>query len=411
MMLGFMLSALFYKERNEKPFRFIAALSVICGASAYGILLAAGISIAWLWEILGKQASVDKTRLFLKSRVFHALLILLVYNILLLLCIYPFDDTFGMTVSDNRSTIVMIIYMFLMAPSNAICCIEPRVGVMSPETLLISIFVSILIDILLFRLAKKVNKLALFIVPYMILSIFASFIYFSIHHTGVITMLYLFLLWCFFDGMLNDSDEVNLLQKSNELNQKWLRYASRALISIVIGISVYWSVSASVRDVFTNYGTGRETAKFITDNNLDSKNIMVAWLRNKNEKTGEIHDDYNYLQGVLVLAYFDKNIFYNFNNKLDNKCYLLHSINTDNSIVDELIKNHYPEVLLGTDSEYYTFGSDIKMEDFALVKSVHGARIWKDITIDDRQYVYIRKDLLKNYPNLHELNIEDERVD
>ncbi len=51
MMLGFVLCALFYKERNEKPFPFVLAMILVCGSSAYGIVLCGGISLVWLYEI------------------------------------------------------------------------------------------------------------------------------------------------------------------------------------------------------------------------------------------------------------------------------------------------------------------------------------------------------------------------
>ena len=76
MMLGFVLSALTYKDRNERPYRFVAALSLVCGASAYGMVIAAGISMVWLLEIFDNSISLEKIQVFLNSKKSYALIIL-----------------------------------------------------------------------------------------------------------------------------------------------------------------------------------------------------------------------------------------------------------------------------------------------------------------------------------------------
>jgi len=73
MMLGMTLLALFYKTRNENPYRFIAIMAMICGASAYGIVICAGISIVWLIEIVKNSSSIVRDK-----RVFALLSLLLI---------------------------------------------------------------------------------------------------------------------------------------------------------------------------------------------------------------------------------------------------------------------------------------------------------------------------------------------
>ena len=409
LMLGFVLSALMYKDRNEKPFRFIAALSLICGSSAYGMLIAGGIAIVWLGEIFGKLISLNQIKSFLKSRQFYALFILFIFNIWLLNCIYPFHDTYA-TTAVQKSPDVMLFYMFFMAPADAVCSLVLSNSTLSYFQLTSYIFISCIIHFIIFVVTKMHQKRALFIVPYLLFGIFGGIVYFWTHHVGIITMFYMFLFWCCFDKNPKKIEMPIIIQTliRGDHIKKYLRIVSYVLVFILIAKSIYWTIAASINDISLNYGTGRETAAFIKNNKLDHLNILASW-REIEDPTGEKYYDYNSLEGIPALAYFDKNIFYNFNYQLNNQCYLLHKIDKEGSHTKKCIENAYPEVLLNNSSKY-TFGAEINMDDYALVKSVHGNLIWKDNLIENREFIFIRKDLLKNYPNLEQLNMEKEKV-
>ncbi len=51
MMLAFVLMAITYKSRNEHPGRFVCSMLFLCATSAYGIVIAGGVTIAWLIEM------------------------------------------------------------------------------------------------------------------------------------------------------------------------------------------------------------------------------------------------------------------------------------------------------------------------------------------------------------------------
>lgn len=89
---------------------------------------------------------------------------------------------------------------------------------------------------------------------------------------------------------------------------------------------------------------------------------------------------------------------------------MLHKIDVNGDYIKNVITETYPEVLIGTGDPTFTFRPEIDMDDFAWVKSVHGNTIWKSKIIKNGEFVFIRKDLLKNYPELIPLNIEDEKT-
>lgn len=411
MMLGFVLSALMYKDRNKKPFHFIVALAVICSSSAYGIIIVAGISIVWLWEMIGKAFSLNKMKLFIKSKRFYALISLLIYNILLVICIYPYEGTYAINVVKKGSNLLLTSFI---APVEA-----TFLNVLYNKTILNNVYIltisiilgSYFVYLSLYKVAKKFKKRALLILPYFMFILFGGIVYFSVHHIGIITMYYMFFFWCCFDEkpkILECMKNLRLIY--GERIEKILYEVGRVSIYVMILISIYWSVAASINDISYNYGNGRETAKFIKNNKLEDFNILVSWGKSINLDQGEEYYAYNYLLGVPALPYFDKNIFYNFNNHLNNKCYLIHKIEKDGAQTKNLIENNYPDMLISTDDSVFTFGSEINLEDFALVKIVHGNLIWKGVTVENRQLIYMRKDLLNNYSQLRPLNLQEEKI-
>ncbi len=46
------LTALFYKERNNHPFKFVSALALLCLSCAYGMVISVGIILCWFVQIL-----------------------------------------------------------------------------------------------------------------------------------------------------------------------------------------------------------------------------------------------------------------------------------------------------------------------------------------------------------------------
>jgi hypothetical protein len=403
MMLGFVLSAWFYKDRNEKPCRYVAALSIICGASAFGIVLAAGICLVWLWEIFDQSVTLEKLKSFIRSKKFSALIILFIYNILLVICICPFTDTLGIHVKYVNSYIIRLLYMFVMAPADAICSDTFRYGLINISLnvdCICSIILGCLINITLYIVTKIYKKKALWIVPYFVFAVFSATVYFYSHHIGIVTMFYIFLFWCCLSERPEELEiPYSIIKLFYAVSYKiFFRYCSYILIFTILGTSIYWSISASKNDIFLNYGTGRDLSSFISNNGLDRLKIMVAWLKTVDPDTGETYVDYNYLQGIPSLAYFNKNIYYNFNNGINNECYLTHKIDNDGSSMKKFRSQGYPDVLLGYVDLKFIFASEINIEDYLLVKVSYGNMIWKDKLYENAKCVYLRKDLLKSYP-------------
>ena len=53
--LAFVLLAMAYRRRNERPGRYVAVLILLCVTMAYGLVIAGGLALVWLCEI-GKES-------------------------------------------------------------------------------------------------------------------------------------------------------------------------------------------------------------------------------------------------------------------------------------------------------------------------------------------------------------------
>ena len=54
-MLAMVLLAWLYKERDVKPVKFTLALGFLCATSAFGVAIAGGIAMVWVFSIVKKD--------------------------------------------------------------------------------------------------------------------------------------------------------------------------------------------------------------------------------------------------------------------------------------------------------------------------------------------------------------------
>lgn len=413
LMLGFILCSMFYRNKENKPFRFIIALGMLCSASAYGIVLSAGIAIVWLLEIFGKDFQLNRIKEFFLDKRFLALLILLIYNLILVISIIPKSDTYAIdNVVKNTDYIDRFIYMFFVLPGDAtyldICnYLFPKfqLDVYS----IAGIVGSSIVSIILIIFAKKYNKILLLIIPYSLMAVFSTFVYFYIQHSGIVMLFFLFVVWCCFES----KEEKNitfkffkrLIKKNSDLIK--LKLIPKVFCTIVICVSIVWTIVSSVNEIYTPYGEGRDLAKFIKENNIDKYKIMAQWKQYINNETKETISYTNLINNVCVLPYFNRNVFYNFNTGLSNKSYITHKVGNDHKNIEECKKSGIPDVIIGNVNLESVFGNSISYNDYICVYDAKGSYIWKTEVADYKILVYIRKDLMNQFPNLKELKVEN----
>lgn len=411
MILGFILAALFYKSRNKKPYRFILALLIVCGSSAYGIVLSLGIVMIWLWDIIHEYRSNNERNRLYKDNRFYALLILLVINLLFIWSIIPRNDTYAFVLDHTDSFYNRLIYMFVMAPADAFFSQSNNYGqidISLNAQHIVSFLLGCLVHTMMFFIGKAYKKTSLWIIPYSIFALFSGWVYFWTHHVGIIAIYSIFFLWCCADEKRERAYLPGWIQKQvrSPREKKALKLFAAALAGFTVAISLYWSISASIHDIAMNYGTGRQAAAFIKENELDQRTIMIAWRSQTDPQTGESKTDYNLFEGsVPLLAYFDENIFVNVNGGLA-KCYMLHQVDAEGVFIKQLADLGFPDILYGTVDLKDIYGTRISLADYSLIAMIPGNIIWKDRFFGGVQIIYMRNDLLELYPDISVVDLQ-----
>ncbi|MDE6657764.1 MAG: hypothetical protein K2J88_04185, partial [Oscillospiraceae bacterium] len=414
MMLAFMLSAMTYSNRNTKPVRYILALCFLCATSAYGILFAGGLCIVWVIEIFQEY---QKHKLWNKiSKRFFSLLGILIFAILLMLCIIPAKDCYYAGSVAATLNIFKSIAYFLMMPFDSTIGGYLNENVATTGGIIAECVGGVLFWFILLEILHVNKKLITFLVPYILFMIFSVFVYFSVHHLGVSTLFIVFIFWI----MAEQKMEMPALFIM--LNQKVVAKSIRVLASIVgilaICMPLAYTVISSVNDIFYCYGM-RVVAEFIKENNLTDRKIMSPWSYTNEipEETGinliiwdetlpvdmlPIKKHYPYQNGIAAasLPYFDENIFMNFNAEDKQKMYL-QEVDRDDSqqVLASWQEQGLPEIVIGVLplKEVY---SEEELQDvtYYWVETLKCGKIWKQYRQDQEIKIYIREDVLADYP-------------
>ena len=112
MMLAFFLTASFYKERNEHPWKYILSLTLLCLSSAYGIIIAGGLCLVWTFEIFSEYIKKHSFKGVFKDKRAYSLAFILVIAVGLILLILPADDVYYDGVLKETSIIKKIFNSF-----------------------------------------------------------------------------------------------------------------------------------------------------------------------------------------------------------------------------------------------------------------------------------------------------------
>ncbi|OOM74856.1 hypothetical protein [Clostridium sp. BL-8] len=410
LMLGFVLCSIFYKTKETNPFRFIITLGILCSASAYGIILSAGIAVVWLFEIFDKDFSLNRIKKIIFDKRFFALLILFVYSLILVISIIPKPDTYAInSIVKNNDYINRFIYMFFVLPGDAtyldICNYSTtKLGINIESAL--GIVGSSIISLLLIGFTKRNNKLLVLLVPYIFIGVFSTFIYFNTHHIGIITEFFLFVIWICLEDKKEESISFQFLDRlvKKESDIVLLKRIPKILFGIVILVSMIWTITASVNDIYVPYGDGRELAAFIKENNLDKYNIMAQWKQHTDNKTKKIVMDTNQIGSIAALPYFNTNIYYNFNNNLPNKSFIIHKVGNNDENIKAWKEIGFPDVIIGYPDLQILFGNSLSYKDYVCVYDAKGSYIWKTEVIDYNYPVYVKKDIMDQFQNLKEID-------
>ena len=416
MLLSLLLAAFTFREKDRRPWPFVLSLLLLCLTSAYGIVLAGGICIAWVWDIW-KEHGWKLTAPFWKDRRVHALMAILVAALLLIAEFFPQSDTLGVNYDIQNSPFIRLIYTcFVMLPdcvffdflsdSNLF-----NLSIQSIIHFLPAVIVGFFFLFLTFCISAP-RKRKYFFIPYLLFEAFSAFIYIFRHHIGIVYLFLLFWMWI----NLEDTEHGKLWEKVksalplSDLDRKQLKQLSLVLTAVFLLVPTWWSLSASVSDIRHPYFFSRDTAAFLKESGLTEARILAPWSASSDDEEGkDIYDTMNTKHVTIAAslnAYFENNIIMNLNHGLDEYAYVRHYIPTR----EENIRNieawqseGFPDVLIGFINLEKLYPEETDIPAYVPVFKMQAPRIsiWKaDYTGEEDfnyTYVFLRKDLLEQY--------------
>ena len=416
--LAIFLSAIFFKTKETNPFRFVSALMLLCLSSAYGVLFAVGITIAWAMELVDfknfKKSLID----FFKSKQFKAMALLGVFCLVLSVEIMPSPKNASRPFLYFAPIYLKFLYSFfgilsdatvfnIVSQSNSLYIWKYKI--IDFIYLFFAMSFGFYLTFFLVKSFKQINKLNYFILPYSVFCLFCFFIYYWPHHVGNLFVFLIFIFWINFDSI-----KENLLDK----NKKVLIL----ILLLTICVQLSWSFCAYINDCRYNYSQSRELAKYIKKYELYKYKIFSTWTESPiyKDKNGNVYfyeeeldreeqyEEYWQInpehQGtsVLILPYFNRNIIQNFNVDYPEKLYLPHQYRTPEEQAE--IKRKWkekglPDILVGDARLESVFdGLEIKYNYFP-IKTIYFDFVWKNKAPRGSITVYAHKNIYNDMPS------------
>ncbi len=401
MVLALILMALFFKERNARPWRFVFSMLFLCLLGGYGIVLACGICIAWTMEICKEKQWKVFAFSFWKDIRIVSLAVLLISNILIVLQIMPYRDAIGRNVKASNSLMERMVYtLFAMLPDCMITSVFEegkylKSVAFATETLSVAAGIGILMLFVIICMANGKNLLY-FLIPYTFFAVFSAVVYFYAHHIGIMFAFIVFWLWSVTEEKGEKLYKIvfsRCWQKTKENDAKLLVGLGKVLMVGIMIISFSWTVIASWNDIKLPYFWGRETANFIKDNGLEKASLMSIW------------DEENVCEmwyPVTILPYFDEMKCNNLNLGDPDKAFVEYrspNAEEEKQIIEAWKNGGYPDMTIGSINFKRIYGEDTIVPEYQPIYNISPlwTCIWKNQIIASNYFsstdLYIRKDL------------------
>ncbi len=303
------LLAVYFPQKDKRPGLFVGLLAALCACHLYGIAIAGGIAIAWLWEMKGTTSWTAYFKNLLHDKRFHWLLGLLGWAIALLLWIMPRPDAFAMGNEFQVSSLwERVVYLLFIMPADAFVT-----DIFFPHQRLSAILIptwdlvcGTLIGICIWAavltcLSKKARPFLW--IPFLCLIIPCMY-YIWRHHIGLAGLIIVWALWIGW-----------------EYNPNRPRH-TKAFYLLLLFYPIAWTLVTLYQEISYPHLSGRPLTQFLQEHQLQNKRIFASWKLMQPEDllpTQRILYPNGFesseLQGFVVTLnfYAPQNLFANFN--------------------------------------------------------------------------------------------------
>lgn len=412
MTLALLLMAITFEERREHPYRFVLSMILLCAVSGYGLVIAGGVAAVWFFEICSEKGWKIINLSFWKDRRIVALMTLFFCAVLILLQIWPEHNVYAFSIIKKNSALISTLYnFFAMLPDTTIlsllgCEEMPIYADFRGGKLWLGVLLGIVFLVALTLFSSKKSRYYLWI-PYLSFVSFASVVYLTAHHLGIMLSFVIFWLWITW----RDEDRAEWFWKLRkkihlqEKDQKLIGGFGKFLGVILLVVPVFWTVMASVTEIKYDYFFSRSAAGFIKEHGLENATWVAEWGGQEGQPFNA-NVLYANTNPVALMPYFEHNFCINLNEGRDDLAYTVHLIATEaenQKALETVRQAGLPDVLLGDFNFTDVFGERVDSFTYVPVYDIHPyyVSIWKMMHVSTVSLqpvsIYVRADLLEQY--------------
>ncbi len=412
----FVILGLLRPERDEHPAAYCLTIAVMCVTHIMGIMMGGLLCLVWVFQIIGEyRKDKSKGNIFKDKRVLP-LALLFVLAVFVMIMIFPSTENTNFDPNgfiESAGSLTYYLNLLVALPFEA--TFSPT---QYKSGIVVCVLFFVLINAFMIYFCKKKKCMAEFLVPYIIFSLFYTFIW-SWHH---MMQVYFYFLVYIFTAFADEKQPVyrEIVKKINKpALEKGVSVMTAALFLIMplsAGASCY-------KDIKYTFFEARDIANFIKDNGLEDLRIFACWLFEPKEQEEENDSDYSIntdmselkidpytdvsvrdnLYATTLAPYFGRMIIANHYDPGRDREYETYKKTTDQDRRDcyeKLSKEPYPDIIIGDMKVLDTiYGKDeVAKHHFKRVYRVYSYFTWKFDSIQySYQTVWMREDLLEQY--------------
>ncbi|MCK8060019.1 MULTISPECIES: hypothetical protein [unclassified Fusibacter] len=363
--------AILHPNRHSKSLQYSILLCLLANVSLHGSLISLALFMVFLYELfmINHKSITAVIELHWKSIVLFSFM-----ASYLVIFLYPSDDVILGTVirlNPLRSVVILLLSLVDSLGSNLWLMVS-RPDTTSTIQLLktaLGLCASLNFVYLSMRFFWRSRTLHYLLFPFLLLYLLFTFKHVQFWHIGIITVLWIFVMW------ISLNTKQNSVPNKNAVSIKTINLS----FFLIMSIQLIWSFNAIQYDMGNSYSASKDMANYI-------KETIPA--------NSELYGSSYY--EISLLPYFERNIYAN-HNEGSNERFWSWSISQPSMQLQKTPQVPIGSYLVISDRnlvDYYGNSyrvSDYDLEDFIFLKKFEGGLFWKNEPLEtDNYYLFIK---------------------
>ena len=339
--LVMLLLALYFPQKDKRSTLYVVLLAALCMCHIFGIAIAGGITLAWLWELKNHRPWKEYLSALCKDVRFHKMLGLLGFVIILFILMHQTNGFLSAYLAYTRSLFKQLLYVFFAMPADAVLTnsvdsIQIINHAFTWPNLLVACIVGACLWGMLFTFLSRKYILYL-VLPYLCLAGILIH-YCSRHHIGIALVLVIWYAWI----------TLKAFPALNPVSEKIKRLA-HGFLALVLIVPAGWSLYALYVDYKLLLFPGQPSVDFLNKYHLTHKLIFTSWNIKSSGQNIFVREVNSLPQATMLNVYMPYNMIANFRDG-NSQAYNINSISTPQQtaqLLKQMRSKGLPDVLIG----------------------------------------------------------------